>query len=75
MPEQRRPWITVETLARAIDAVAVIPSGARGADVIKLLRGDPATPYLVVDGDNVVGVLTVMDVVQVLDPAALKAAN
>ncbi|WP_246159195.1 M50 family metallopeptidase [Catellatospora sichuanensis] len=75
VPEQRRPWITVETLARAIDAVATIPSGARGADVIKLLRGDPATPYLVVDGENVVGVLTVMDVVQVLDPAALKAAN
>ncbi len=75
VPEQRRPWVTVETLARAIDAVAVIPSGTRGADVIKLLRGDPATPYLVVDGDNVVGVLTVMDVVQVLDPAALKAAN
>ncbi|GAA1407445.1 M50 family metallopeptidase [Catellatospora coxensis] len=75
VPEQRRPWVTVETLARGIDAVAVIPSAARGADVIKLLRGDPATPYLVVDGDNVVGVLTVMDVVQVLDPAALKAAS
>ncbi|GAA1386695.1 M50 family metallopeptidase [Catellatospora chokoriensis] len=75
VPEQRRPWITVETLARGIDGVATIPSGARGADVIKLLRGDPATPYLVVDGENVVGVLTVMDVVQVLDPAALKAAN
>ncbi|MEU8081368.1 M50 family metallopeptidase [Catellatospora citrea] len=75
VPEQRRPWITVETLARGIDAVATIPSGARGAEVIKLLRGDPATPYLVVDGENVVGVLTVMDVVQVLDPAALKAAS
>lgn len=75
VPEQRRPWVTVETLARGIDAVATIPSAARGADVIKLLRGDPATPYLVVDGDNVVGVLTVMDVVQVLDPAALKAAS
>ncbi|WP_230690359.1 M50 family metallopeptidase [Catellatospora paridis] len=75
VPEQRRPWVTVETLARAIDAVATIPSGARGADVIKLLRGDPATPYLVVDGENVLGVLTVMDVVQVLDPAALKAAD
>jgi Zn-dependent protease len=75
VPEQRRPWVTVETLARGIDAVATIPSAARGADVIKLLRGDPATPYLVVDGENVVGVLTVMDVVQVLDPAALKAAS
>ncbi|MEV0453933.1 M50 family metallopeptidase [Catellatospora methionotrophica] len=75
VPDQRRPWITVETLARGIDAVATIPSSARGADVVKLLRGDPATPYLVVDGENVVGVLTVMDVVQVLDPAALKAAS
>ncbi|MEV4410543.1 M50 family metallopeptidase [Catellatospora sp. NPDC049609] len=75
VPEQRRPWVTVETLARGIDAVATIPSAARGADVIKLLRGDPATPYLVVDGEDVVGVLTVMDVVQVLDPAAMKAGR
>jgi Zn-dependent protease/CBS domain-containing protein len=75
VPEQRRPWVTVETLARGIDAVAVIPSGIRGADVIKLLRGDPATPYLVVDGENVIGVLTTMDVVQVLDPAAIKPAR
>lgn len=75
VPEQRRPWVTVETVARGIDAVATIPSAARGADVIKLLRGDPATPYLVVNGDDVVGVLTIMDVVQVLDPAAMKAAR
>ncbi|GAA1650619.1 M50 family metallopeptidase [Catellatospora bangladeshensis] len=75
VPEQRRPWVTVETVARGIDAVATIPSEARGAEVIKLLRGDPATPYLVVNGEDVVGVLTIMDVVQVLDPAALKAAR
>lgn len=75
VPEQRRPWVTVETVARGIDAVNVIPSDARGAEVIKLLRGDPATPYLVVNGEDVVGVLTIMDVVQVLDPAAIKAAR
>ncbi len=68
VPEQRRPWVTVETLARGIDAVATIPATARGADVIKLLRGDPDRPYLVMAGDDVVGVVTIMDVVRVLDP-------
>jgi Zn-dependent protease len=69
VPDQRRPWVTVETLARSIDAIGTIPATARGADVIKLLRGDPATPYLVTAGEDVVGVLTIMDVVAVLDPA------
>jgi Zn-dependent protease len=68
VPDQRRPWVTVETLARGIDAVATIPASARGADVIKLLRGDPDRPYLVMAGDDVVGVVTIMDVVRVLDP-------
>lgn len=70
VPDQRRPWVTVETLARRIDDVSSIPSTARGADVIKLLRGDPDRPYLVMAGDDVVGVLTIMDVIRVLDPAA-----
>jgi Zn-dependent protease len=74
VPEQRRPWVTVETVARDIGVVATIPSTARGADVIGLLRGDPGTPYLVTSGDDVVGVLTIMDVVGVLDPAAVKGA-
>ncbi|HCT78808.1 MAG TPA: peptidase M50 [Micromonosporaceae bacterium] len=68
VPDQRRPWVAVETVARAIDSVATIPANARGADVIKLLRGDPDRPYLVMAGDDVVGVVTIMDVVRVLDP-------
>lgn len=68
VPDQRRPWVAVETVARDIGAVSSIPATARGADVIKLLRGDPDRPYLVVTGNDVVGVLTIMDVVRVLDP-------
>jgi len=68
VPDQRRPWVAVETLARGIDAVATIPATARGADVIKLLQGDADRPYLVTSGDQVVGVLTIMDVIRVLDP-------
>ncbi len=68
VPEQRRPWVTVDSVARGIDADATIPSTARGADVIKLLRGDPDRPYLVMTGEDVVGVVTIMDVVRVLDP-------
>jgi Zn-dependent protease/CBS domain-containing protein len=68
VPEQRRPWVTVESVARGLEADATIPATARGADVIKLLRGDPERPYLVMAGDDVVGVVTIMDVVRVLDP-------
>ncbi len=67
VPEQRRPWIAVEAVARGIDAVSSIPATAKGADVIKLLRGDPDRPYLVVSGQDVVGVLTIKDVLEVLD--------
>jgi Zn-dependent protease/CBS domain-containing protein len=68
VPDQRRPWVTVDSVARGIDADATIPAGARGADVIKLLRGDPDRPYLVMAGEDVVGVVTIMDIVKVLDP-------
>jgi Zn-dependent protease len=68
VPDQRRPWVTVETLARGIDSVATIPATARGGDVIKLLQGDAEQPYLVTSGEHVVGVLTIMDVIRVLDP-------
>jgi Zn-dependent protease len=68
VPEQRRPWVTVDSVARGIDSDATIPATARGQDVIKLLRGDPDRPYLVMAGDDVVGVVTIMDVVRVLDP-------
>ena len=36
--------------------------------MIKLLQGDADRPYLVTSGDQVVGVLTIMDVIRVLDP-------
>jgi Zn-dependent protease len=68
VPDQRRPWVAVETLSRTIDAISVIPATARGGDVIKLLQGDADRPYLVTSGEHVVGVLTIMDVIRVLDP-------
>lgn len=68
VPQQRLPWVAVETVARGIDALATIPSHARGADVVKLLQGEPDRQYLVMTGSDIVGVLTIMDVVRVLDP-------
>lgn len=70
VPVQRRPWVPVETVARAVDGMAVIPSGLRGAEVINAVRADPAEEFLVTTGDDVIGVLRLADLVHLLDPRA-----
>lgn len=73
VPEQRRPWVAVETLARDIDSVGVISAGLRGEDVIRAVQQHPADEFLVTTGEDVVGVLHVADLVQVLDPRARRS--
>jgi len=73
VPEQRRPWVAVETVARDIDSVGVIPAGLRGEDVIKAVQQHPADEFLVTTGEDVVGVLHLADLVQMLDPRARRS--
>jgi Zn-dependent protease len=68
VPEQRRPWISVETLARDIHSVGIIPANLRGEEVIKAVQQHPADEFLVTTGEDVVGVLHLADLVQLLDP-------
>lgn len=68
VPEQRRPWVPVETLARDIHSVGIIPAALRGEEVIKAVQQHPADEFLVTAGEDVVGVLHLADLVQMLDP-------
>jgi Zn-dependent protease len=68
VPEQRRPWVPVESLARDIHSVGILPASLRGEEVIKAVQQHPADEFLVTAGENVVGVLHLADLVQMLDP-------
>ncbi|MCU1691495.1 MAG: peptidase [Frankiales bacterium] len=59
-PEERRPWITVGTLSRRVDAV-LDPSLA-GEDLLGALRTAPAPEHVVQDELGRVGVLLTSDV-------------
>ncbi|MCP2328474.1 Zn-dependent protease [Hamadaea flava] len=75
VPEQRRPWVPVESIARDIDSVGVIAAGLRGEDVIRAVQQHPADEFLVTTGEDVVGVLHLADLVQLLDPRARRSAQ
>jgi len=68
VPDQRRPWVPVESIARDIHSVGIIPATLRGEEVIKAVQQHPADEFLVTTGEDVVGVLHLADLVQLLDP-------
>ena len=75
VPEQRRPWVPVESLARDIHTVGIIPAGLRGEEVIKAVQQHPADEFLVTAGEDVVGVLHLADLVQLLDPRTPRSRS
>jgi Zn-dependent protease len=71
IPEDRRPWVNVGSLAHHVDAEIRLPVDLAGQDLLTAMQRRPATEYLVVDaGGRVYGVLAQADVV-----AALRAAR
>jgi Zn-dependent protease len=67
VPEDRRPWVGIGTLARRIEPSLVVPIHLSGDQLVATLRAHPASEYLVVDerGD-VYGVLATADVERAL---------
>lgn len=62
-PEQRRPWVSVGTVARALEPGLVLPLHLQGEALVDAMQGTPATEYLLVDGEGrVYGVLARADV-------------
>ncbi|WP_222851000.1 site-2 protease family protein [Phytoactinopolyspora mesophila] len=63
MPEERRPWVPISDIARSLRDGMVVKLDVRGEDLLRAIRADLASEYLVVDEDGAVyGVLAAADV-------------
>jgi Zn-dependent protease/CBS domain-containing protein len=61
-PPQRRPWIEVGSLARAIEPGIVLSADLSGMELIEAVQRSPATEYLLIEpSGQVFGVLATSD--------------
>jgi Zn-dependent protease len=67
VPVERRPWVAVESVARTLDPAGRLPADLAGEEVMRAVQANPAPVYLVVSGDDVVGVLRVADLARLLN--------
>lgn len=67
VPAERRPWVPVDDVSRALAGVTVIPASSDGEEVIRRVRAHPGGEYLVASGEDVVGVLRVADLAALLE--------
>jgi hypothetical protein len=71
VPEDRRPWTTINQVSRPIEEGMKIPADTGGQQLLELLSQTPASEYVVYGPDGQpTGVLVMVDVVARLDPAA-----
>lgn len=68
VPAPRRPWLSVDEVARNIEAVPVLPAGLGGERVVQAVQEHPGAQYVIRAGEDVVGVLLVTDLAQLLEP-------
>lgn len=63
MPDDRKPWVAVSTVARSLAGGLALPVSVSGPDLIAALRNTPASEYVLIDEDgSVYGVLSAADV-------------
>ncbi len=61
-PPQRRPWIEVSSLARALEPGMVLSADLSGMELIEAVQRSPATEYLLIEpSGQVFGVLATSD--------------
>jgi Zn-dependent protease len=62
-PEERRPWVAVSTVARAIEPGLRLPASISGEELVRAMSALPAAEYLLVEDDGqIYGVLSTDDV-------------
>jgi Zn-dependent protease len=66
VPDHRRPWVSVDSVARDLSGFGAVPAGLQGEEALDLLRADPSGEYLVTTDGRVVGVLRAADVARLL---------
>lgn len=63
MPADRRPWVPVSTVARAMEDGLTLPATIEGEDLVLAISRRPAEEYLLVEEDGrIYGVLATADV-------------
>ena len=67
-PEERRPWVTVDTVARRLEDGLVLDPSLEGEALLTAMRATPATEYVVPDPAGPVRVLVTADVAQAVTP-------
>jgi Zn-dependent protease len=61
-PEQRRPWIEIGSMARALGPGMILPADLSGMELIEAVQRTPATEYLLVEpSGQIYGVLAATD--------------
>ena len=71
MPEDRRPWVPVSTVARTLDDSLQLPASLAGEELILAISRRPADEYLLVEDDGrIFGVLATADVDRAFRQAA-----
>ena len=69
-PEERRPWVTVSTVARTLEPGLRLPADIGGEDLVRAMTTTPAHEYLLVEEDGTVfGVLAAADVDRAFEQA------
>jgi Zn-dependent protease len=66
VPTERRPWVPVEAVARTVEPGRTLGADMTGEDVIRAVQANPAQTYLVMSGDDVIGVLWTADLARLL---------
>ncbi len=61
VPVERRPWVPVDSVARTLRPGLVLPADLSGEAVLRAVQRSPATEYLVVAGEEVLGVMRAED--------------
>ncbi|MFC5176994.1 site-2 protease family protein [Nocardioides taihuensis] len=63
VPEERRPWLAVSVVARTLDPGLRLPATLSGEELVLAISRNPATEYLLLEGDgSIYGVLATADV-------------
>lgn len=62
VPEERRPWVTVDTVARRVEDGLLLDPALEGEALLAAMRAHPASEYVVPDPTGPVRVLVTADV-------------
>lgn len=63
VPDERRAWVPVSSVARHLDAGLTLPADLVGEELVRAMTATPASEYLLVEGDGrPYGILVTADV-------------